>query len=446
MTRKSLLAAVILAVFAGTITISGVAWALEDQDLSSSAAKSKQLITKDSTKPQALKPAPEKLKAAAPLTMAELVPPGFNDDTDDSSLPYLLTPAELRKFGIRRASQEIPTFDPKTMIARERVSPVLKVRIQAVLTADPEGSYPATITPAQIKQLVDQANRVWWSSGIEFLFDPEKDVTTRSNVLVHHRVPLDDFEQNKANPDWDVDDVDASANHNARTYVALEIPEKLVVFFAHSFGYVWDEAAQEWYLRPAGGFSGYDLEYVFMPNGMPEKNLLAHEIGHYLHLPHPFVTYENESEAIITVEDASQAIKDWVENQGHAPKQGPLVFDADSQVRFPSSHVDIKDTPPDPDGQIFNSTYESGAKCMEDYDTIVVPVLYSNGKQVVYELKPDRLNVMSYYKGCHNLGTHHVSDGQIAASRNALINGNRLHLLRPTIERRPTMQQQKSST
>jgi hypothetical protein len=33
-----------------------------------------------------------------------------------------------------------------------------------------------------------------------------------------------------------------------------------------------------------------------------------------------------------------------------------------------------------------------------------------------------------------------VTDGQIAASRNALINGNRLHLLTPILERGPAIQ------
>lgn len=439
MTKKPVLFFCILTVLSSAIAVFVPAGAVEKQDLSSATAKTKQLPTQDASKSQVLKLAPAKPTVAIPRTMADIIPPGFRDDDDDSSLPYLSTPAQLRKFGIKPGVQEIQRFDPSTMRERARVSPVLKVRIQAILTANSDGSDPGTITPAQIRQLVDQANRVWWSSGIEFLFDPEKDVRRINNTLVHLRNPLEEFEKNRTNPEWDTGSVDTSANHNARSYVAYEIRDKLVVFFAKSFGFAWDEAKNEWYMKPAGGFSGYDLEYVFMPNGMPEKNLLAHELGHYLHLPHPFVSEINEV-PILTVSDATQAIRNWVEKQGHAPKQGPLVFDGDNRVRFPGSVVDIKDTPPDPDGQIFNNTYGAGAKCDEAYDTVEVPVTFSNGKQVVYDLTPDRLNIMSYYKGCHNLGTHHVTDGQIAASRNALINGNRLHLLTPILERGPAIQ------
>jgi hypothetical protein len=438
MISKIVLNFLILIVLSVAVSASGVAWAVEKQDLSSATTKTKQLASEDAVKSQALKIVPEKMTAVEARTMNDILPPGFRDDDDDSSLPYLLTPMQLRKFGIEPGVQEIKKLDRAIMRQRERLSPVLKVRIQAIITANSDGSDAGTITPEQISLLVDQANRVWWSSGIEFLFDPAKDVKRMNNTLLHLRNPLEEFEQNKTNPNWDPDQIDASPGHNARNYVGYETRGKAVVFFAKSFGFKWDETSNEWFMKSAGGFSGHDLEYVFMPNGMPEKNLLAHELGHYLHLPHPFVS-EIGDDPILTVADAAKAIKDWVQNQGHAPKQGPLVFDGDNRVRYPGSVVDIKDTPPDPDGQIFNNTFGAGAKCMEAHDMVEVPVAYDNGKEVTYELKPDRLNIMSYYKGCHNLGTHGVSDGQIAAARNALINGNRMHLLTPAIERRDIM-------
>jgi len=444
MTTKPILSAVILVVFVGASTISEISWALDspsessmkvqEQNLSSSAAKSKQLVTKDAVESQAIKPVHIKKTAVSIVTMAELLPPGFRDEDDDSSLPYLLTPTELKKFGVRREIQEIPKLDRRAMAALVRETPILKVRIHAILTANSDGTDPVTISPQQIKQLVDQTNRVWWSSGIEFLFDPEKDVEMRNNTLLHQKLSLEEYEGIKNDPNRDPNKMDASQYHEARTQAALEIRGKLVVFFSNSIKFKWDETDKVWNVLPAGGFSGYNLEYVFMPKGMPEKNLLAHEIGHYLHLPHPFVS------EIETVDDARQAIRDWVEKQSHPAKQGLLVFDADNRVRSPDSYVDIKDTPPDPDGQIFNSAYGAGAKCSPSYKTVQVDVLFSNGYQAMYTLEPDRLNIMSYYKGCHNLGTHHVSAGQIAVSRNALTNGNRMHLLTPTIERRAARQ------
>lgn len=385
--------------------------------------------TGELTRLQVRKPASRALTASVPVTMREIIPNGFRDDDDYSSLPYILTPSQLTTLGLKREIQRIPEFDRPLMLQRKRESPILEVRIHAILTSNSDGSDPAKITPAQIKQLVDQTNLVWWRSGIEFLFDPNTDIESRKDTLLHLRFPLDEYEKNKTNPDWEPGSVDVSSTHYARTAVGLAVRKKIVVFFSDSFGFKWDEVAKEWYRQPAGGYSGHDLEYVFMPNYMPEKNLLAHELGHYLHLPHPFVS------GIETVQEASAAIKDWVENQGHAPKQGALVFDGDNRVRFPTSPVDIKDTPPDPDGQIFNRVYGAGAKCMTEYGTVDVPVFFANGKQKTYELTPDRLNVMSYYKGCHDLGIHHVTDGQIAASRNALLNGNRLHLLTPGIDR-----------
>ena len=87
-----------------------------------------------------------------------------HDDEDDSS--------SLRFLDNQSAVQEVDPI-PQHLVLRGRPQPVYSVRIHAIRTANTDGTQAATITPAQIKLLVDQANVVYYSAGIEFQFDGE---------------------------------------------------------------------------------------------------------------------------------------------------------------------------------------------------------------------------------------------------------------------------------
>ena len=63
------------------------------------------------------------------------------------------------------------------------IDPLYKLRIQAILTANDDGTEAATISSGQIKDLVDRANEIYSSAKIEFQFDPAKDLPQKMNPL-----------------------------------------------------------------------------------------------------------------------------------------------------------------------------------------------------------------------------------------------------------------------
>ncbi len=355
-----------------------------------------------------------RLRSIQPV--ASLAPIGFRCDDDDSSVPFLLSRAELAKIGLAPKTQRLVKVDPKLLLKLMRRTPVLKVRIHAIRTANTNGSEAATITTQQVKQLVDQTNLVWWSSGIEFLYDPDKDFEHRNNTALNQDCSHSAFNQNVNNANWDPATSDKTANHNARTAVGNQFPKKLVCFFRYGTKFTWDEAAKKWTRGPAtGGFSSSQSMYVAMSKGMPEKNLLAHEVGHYLHLPHTHVG------GVDTVAKARKRIKDWVDVHGKTTQTALDSLNGDLGT--------ITDTPSDCGGGIFVSKYGENANCKSEYPVIMIDVKFNSGYQAYYTLKPDKLNIMSYFKHCHALGTHRLSPKQIDRARAALISGNRKPLV-----------------
>ena len=61
-----------------------------------------------------------------------------------------------------------------------------------------------------------------------------------------------------------------------------------------------------------------------------------------------------------------------------------------------------------------------------------VPVTFSDGTKKEYELKPDRGNVMSYFKHCLNFPMH-FSPMQVTDMRQSLEEKNRWHLIHPSM-------------
>ena len=344
------------------------------------------------------------------------MPPGFRDDDDDSSAPYILSSAELARVGMK--SLTAPRFETVTPTRPRRMRrlPVLKLRIHAIRTANADGSEAATITPEQIGQLVTQASLVWYSSGIEFQFDPSVDFEHRNETLLNQDSSHDAFNANVTNPDWDPGTADTSPNKSAREAVGKQFPKKIVCFFRYGTRYAWDESAARW-TRGAGtgGFSSSKALYVAMPKGMPEKNLLAHEVGHYMTVPH---THRG---GVDTVDKARQAIKDWVDVHKNSTKNALEALNGDRAV--------VTDTPSDAGGGIFVNKYGAGANCAANHPVIMIDVKFNSGYTAYYKLQPDKLNIMSYFKHCHALGTHRPSPKQADRARAALLTGNRNALI-----------------
>jgi hypothetical protein len=355
------------------------------------------------------------IRSVQPGAMA--MPPEFRDDDDDSSAPYVLSAVELGQIGLKRQTPSAATFNPhKYSVGRARIAPVLRVRIHAIRTANTNGTEAATITREQVKKLVDQANLVWWPSGIEFQFDPAEDFEHRNNTALNQDSSHAGFNANLTNESWDPGTSDTSGNKAARAAVGNEFPNKIVCFFRYGTRYTWDAAAKRWTRGPAtGGFSGSQAMYVAMPKSLPEKNLLAHEVGHYLTLPH---THGTNFESVA---QARKAIKDWVDVHGKTTQTALDALNGDL--------ASITDTPPDAGGRIFVNHHGEGANCAANYPVIMIDVKFNSGYAAYYKLQPDKLNVMSYFKGCHALGLHRLSPKQIERARAALLTGNRQPLL-----------------
>jgi predicted regulator of Ras-like GTPase activity (Roadblock/LC7/MglB family) len=187
---------------------------------------------------------------------------------------------------------------------------------------------------------------------------------------------------------------------------------KIVVYFSFGDKLVFDDGLGHWTVTAStGGSSSWAARYVNMPKGMPEKNLLAHELGHYLHNRHPFVG------GVESVADAAEKIRKYVDDQGHSTAAGLEALDGDRSF--------VLDTPADVGGALLEDLY--GDRCGPN-GTVDIPVSFENGSKKTYVLAPNRHLIMSYFKGCHDLG-HWLSPQQIQRTRDALENGNRQDLV-----------------
>ena len=184
----------------------------------------------------------------------------------------------------------------------------LRVRIQAVIVSDDNGSRTARVTPQQISQWVDFANRTFKTARIHFDFSRTIDVTSLNSTIMNSITGTSDTNWKEAK--------------RLGNEIAAGFPDALVVFFRYGP----DD-------RPTGGgFSWTDYNFVVMPGftdaqhcGHAHVDALAHEIGHYLGLPHTFA-----GEPFVRAAAAEAYLK--------AKGGTPSVFDGDG----------FSDTPPDP--------------------------------------------------------------------------------------------------
>jgi hypothetical protein len=219
-------------------------------------------------------------------------------------------------------------------------SPVaLTVRFQAVQVSDDDGKRAGAVTTDQVKQWVDKANAIYAAADVRFLYDPASDFATLKSTL------LNDM-SGDTDTNWK-SEVDAG-NRAAAGY-----PGRLVVFFRHGPG---KQAT-------GGGFSSEDYNFVVMPGfgtsvcGYQNIGALAHELGHYLGLSHPF------ARIFSSLQDAQSYFT--------AHGDDPTVFDGDG----------LSDTPPDP--FIDAPAYQCGAVASITLDGRNFPL--------------PRTNIMSYY-------------------------------------------------
>jgi hypothetical protein len=196
---------------------------------------------------------------------------------------------------------------PVTLPPPNPAYPLMTVPVQAIRLSDDNGGRPTPVTRDQIKQWIDKANEIWAGASIRFLYDPDSDFTMLKSTL------LNSMNRGTEDKNWD-------AERSAGNAVATQYPGKLVFLFRYGPG-----------ANPVGpSFSWFDYNFVVgmafdtSVCGYQNIGLMAHEIGHYLGLPHPFPKVFN----------SIQEAEEYLQSHGNDPN----AFDGDG----------IADTPPDP--------------------------------------------------------------------------------------------------
>ena len=288
------------------------------------------------------------------------------------------------------------------------MEPKYRIRVQAIALADDDGSHAPDITASQIRTRLEVVNTIYASANIEFLFDEQEDFFTMKSTL-HNR----DFtvleEPNVAGGKWDhLPEIDEATHKEARNELAKEFPGRIVMFIHYREEF--EQSGNVWSIVFNGGGSSSGTQfYIEMSEGLT-ANDIAHELGHYLQLPHPF------QKGINTVSEAATKIRKYVEDDGHEKKDGLDALDGDRAV--------ILDTPADVASKIWEN--EELDKC-GSVSQITIPVTFSDGSERDYTLEPDRGNILSYFKNCPDAKT--LSPQQIRRMRDSLELRLRNHLI-----------------
>jgi hypothetical protein len=256
-----------------------------------------------------------------------------------------------------------------------------QIRVQIIAMADDDGGNGANITANQVTSKLGVVNQVYASTQVEFVFDEVDDFLRLNSTLCNREFTILE-PPNVQGDKWDhLPMTDAVAHGEARTSLAKQFPGKLVIIFRNRTEIVEEEGTGLWKIAPRGGGSAGNGLYVNMSTSSA-ANDLAHEMGHYLGLPHPFV------KKIATVADARARIKNYVEVDKHPKAEGLNALDGDLGW--------VLDTPADARGSIFVS--EGHDACADV--SLPIEVTFSDNTKQTYTLDPDRSLVMSYFKGC----------------------------------------------
>lgn len=278
------------------------------------------------------------------------------------------------------------------------------IRVQVIAVSDDDGSNAANITASQFAGQLTTVNQIFSSAAVEFVFDSAADFTKINNTLLNREfTPLDP--PNVGGDKWDHEPlIDAQSHHQAREALARLFPGKLAIIYRNrkKIAKEKNQAGNEtglWIVATkGGGASSSNAFFVDMSTVSGAKDL-AHEIGHYLQLPHTF-------EEANTIADAAGKIKKYVED-GHSENDGLNALDGDRNV--------VLDTPADCSITIFKN---SGLDECGNVGTLSIPVTFTDNSSKMYVLAPDRSLVMSYFKGC--AGDKTISPQQARRVRDAI--------------------------
>lgn len=283
------------------------------------------------------------------------------------------------------------------------------IRIQVIATANDDGSDAANITPASVTTQMSKVSEILSPSNVEFLYDKDKDFLKINSSLLNREFTLLEL-PNVGKDKWDHKPaVDSESHSKARDAVAKQFAHKLVIMYRNRKKLDEDDDGNWYVANKGGGSSGSNAYFVNMSTSSGSVDL-AHEIGHFLQLPHPFV------DGVGTIADAAAKIKAFVED-GASKDDGLLALDGDRHV--------LLDTPADCKGSIFE---DAGLELCGPDGEIDIAVNFSDGNRT-YTLAPDRNLVMSYFKSCSQTGDKTISPQQARRIRDGLEFRNRQSLI-----------------
>ena len=298
------------------------------------------------------------------------------------------------------------------------------LRVRAVLASDNDGTEAATITPAQISDLISRTNDVWKESGLVFDFDPATDTETVKSTLLNNDCVIvgttscDKVPVSQAREQFALDPARDGAPYSNEYSISTWSGARVVIFFRYGGESFTCNPTPCRHLQATGAFSSRAGHYVVMPTAYPTTSpyLLAHELGHYIWNTHTF--RDNGTFGASAITSAANYMKQWVESKGLPKDRALEAFDGDV--------LDSTDTPPDAGTGIFNDAYNDGKECDPARATRRIPVTFTDGTKWTFTLQPDRGNIMSYFIHC-DLG-HHASAQQLRRARSSVTSWNRTHL------------------
>jgi hypothetical protein len=364
---------------------------------------------------------------ALPKVAAIRLPRAFDDSDDIYPLLLTLTDSERTKFNIT-----LPVMRPSPP-PPPSPQPIYQVRVHAILSANDDGSGgasdPNAVDANYLKQLIDTTNIIYKGVGVQFVYNPATDFQRVNSSLLNldFTVPAGlNYDLPESQPPLTDEQVNnlAKAHADERQRIGREHRHKMVLLFCDGNMLVYDKSQKRWtIIFRTYAFSGEDAEFVALPTGKGDlqgfANLVAHETGHYFHQWHTH-GWQPANE-----EDAAAIIKDAVEKGSLSTEDGAKVFDGDV--------TQVTDTPPDPGNGLFDHVYGQGGCAAQE--SVKVPVTFSGGNKKEYKLKPDRGNVMSYFKHCLSFPMH-FSPMQVTGMRRSLEEENRWHLIHPSMRLR----------
>jgi hypothetical protein len=309
-----------------------------------------------------------------------------------------------------------------------------KISVLFIRTADDDGANASTLTEATAKAAIEGANAIYKRNGgdVQFVLDSASSFTTvlQSTVLNHDcTLPPGATAASIASHTQQVADTDTLCDQSpaamARAATALQCAGKLVVFSrGRSEKVKWDDQAHHYELvYTSGGYSGKDLYYVVLGSVFSGPDL-AHEMGHYFGLKHPF-----PGNRPATVAEAEADIGSFVAAGHSSEANGLKVFDGDG----------LSDTPPDAAGSVFLDYYkgEAGANCDANHPTVPLTVHFpihhdpdTPAHDHPYTLEPDRHDVMSYFKDCPGFDQHLTKQQYKIVHASLASGGNRVQLVK----------------